>query len=185
MTNRTKRDLEDALKTMLLQKPLDKITIRDLTDVAGISRMAFYYHFQDIYDLVEWVCIEDARIALDGKKTADTWQDGLAHVFEAVRENKPFVLNAYHSLDRERMERFLLKLTTDLIRGVVDEKSRGINVSDDNKAFIARFYTYSFVGLMLDWIGRGMTDDYHDLVQKICLIMHAAVDHAIAHFADR
>lgn len=54
MSNTTKRALEASLKKLLLQKPLDKITIQDLTTDCGISRMAFYYHFKDIYDLVEW-----------------------------------------------------------------------------------------------------------------------------------
>ena len=49
MSNTTKRALENSLKQMLLKKPLDKITISDLTDDCGISRMAFYYHFKDIY----------------------------------------------------------------------------------------------------------------------------------------
>lgn len=64
MSNTTKRALENSLKQMLLKKPLDKITISDLTDDCGISRMAFYYHFKDIYDLVEWSCMEDATRAL-------------------------------------------------------------------------------------------------------------------------
>lgn len=53
---------------MMLTKPLDKITIRDLTEDCGISRMAFYYHFKDIYDLVEWACVEDAAKALRERK---------------------------------------------------------------------------------------------------------------------
>ena len=69
MQHSTKDELEKALKALLLKKPLDKITITDLTKQCGISRMAFYYHFKDIYDLVEWSCIEDAKRALNGKKT--------------------------------------------------------------------------------------------------------------------
>ena len=61
MSNTTKRALEASLKKLLLQKPLDKITIQDLTTDCGISRMAFYYHFKDIYDLVEWACVEDGE----------------------------------------------------------------------------------------------------------------------------
>ena len=56
MPNRTKQALEASLKKLLLEKPLDRITIQDLAADSGISRMTFYYHFQDIYDLVEWVC---------------------------------------------------------------------------------------------------------------------------------
>ena len=159
MANTTKQALEESLKHMLLKKPLDKITIRDITEDCGVSRMAFYYHFKDIYDLVEWACIEDASKALQGKKTYETWQEGLLQIFEAVQENKPFILNAYRCISREQMERFLYQLTYGLIRGVVEEQSRGTAVSEEDKSFIAEFYKYSFVGVMLDWIRQGMTDD--------------------------
>lgn len=68
MSNVTKRALEQSLKNLLLKKPLTKITIGDITEDCGINRMTFYYHFKDIYDLVEWACLEDARRALDEKK---------------------------------------------------------------------------------------------------------------------
>lgn len=72
MSQITKRALEASLKNLLLQKPLNKITINDITEDCGINRMTFYYHFKDIYDLVEWACLEDATKALEGKKTAET-----------------------------------------------------------------------------------------------------------------
>ena len=72
MANITKLALEAALKKELLTKPLDKITINDLAEDCGISRMAFYYHFKDIYDLVEWVCVEDGTKALQGRRTMRT-----------------------------------------------------------------------------------------------------------------
>ena len=156
MSNITKKALEASLKKLMLKKPLDKITIRDITDDCGISRMTFYYHFQDIYDLVEWCCIEDATAALQGKKTCDTWNEGLVQIFEAVLENKAFILNAYRCISREQMENFLFRMTYGLIRGVVDEKSAGTALPEEDKAFIAEFYKYSFVGVMLDWIRRGI-----------------------------
>lgn len=173
MPNATKQALEASLKRMMLKKPLDKITIRDITEDCGISRMTFYYHFKDIYDLVEWSCIEDASRAFQGKKTYDTWHEGLLQIFEAVLENKPFILNAYRCISRDQMERFLFKLTYDLIRGVVDERSQGIEISEENKAFIAEFYKYSFVGIMLDWIRQGMSTDYQVIVEKISTTMRA------------
>ena len=179
----TKQALEASLKRMMLKKPLDKITIRDLTEDCGISRMAFYYHFKDIYDLVEWVCVEDAAQALQGKKTYDTWQEGLTQIFEAVLDNKPFLLNAYRCISREQMERFLFRLTYGLIRGVVEEKSQGVAIQEEDKAFIAEFYKYSFVGILLDWIRQGMSGDYHVMVQKISTTMRGSLSHAIDQFA--
>ena len=126
MSQITKKALEASLKKMLLKKPLDKITIADLTDDCGINRMTFYYHFKDIYDLVEWACEEDAREALAGKKTYDTWQQGLLQIFQAVLDNRPFILNVYRSVSRDQIERYLYRLTYDLLIGVVEEQASSL-----------------------------------------------------------
>lgn len=181
----TKYALEASLKKLLLQKPLDKITINDLTADCGISRMAFYYHFKDIYDLVEWVCLEDATKALQGKKTYDSWQEGLLQIFEAVLENKPFILNVYHSVSREQIENYLYRLTYGLIMGVVEEKSSGMEISGEEKAFIAAFYKYSFVGVMLDWIRQGMKEDYHEIAEMIYTTLKGNITNSIRNFTER
>ena len=181
--NHTKQILEESLKKLMLQKPLDKITIRDLTEECGISRMAFYYHFKDIYDLVEWSCLEDATKALAGKKTYDTWSEGLEQIFEAVYENKPFILNAYRCISRDQIENFLFHLTSDLIMEVVEEKAAGTDISEENRRFIADFYKYSFVGIMLDWIKQGMKDDYSMISQKISITVHGSIANSICNFA--
>ena len=146
--------------------------------------MAFYYHFKDIYDLVEWACIEDAAAALQGKKTCDTWQEGLLQIFEAVLENKPFILNAYRCISRDQMERFLFQMTYGLIRGVVDEKSEGTAISEADKTFIAEFYKYSFVGVLLDWIRQGMAADHRLIAEKIAVTMRGNVTNSIHNFAE-
>lgn len=185
MPNRTKSDLEQSLKRFLLKKPLEKITISDLTEDCGISRMAFYYHFRDIYDLVEWVCMEDATRALQGKKTYDTWREGLLQIFEAVLENKPFILNVYHSLSREQIENYLFQLAHDLLMGVVEEKSVGLSVSESEKQFIADFYKYGFVGVMLDWIKKGMKEDYREIAERISITLQGNVTNSIRNFSEK
>lgn len=182
MSNTTKLALEASLKHLMLLKPLDKITISDLTTDCGISRMAFYYHFKDIYDLVEWSCLEDTRKALRGKKTYDTWQDGLRQIFEAVLSNKPFILNAYHTLSREQIENYLFQLTYDLLRDVVEEQAAGTSLSAQKKEFIANFYKYSFVGIMLDWIKKGMKEDYEEIIRDMILTLHGNIGNSIANF---
>ena len=115
MSQVTKRALEQSLKNLLLQKSLTKITVKDITEDCGINRMTFYYHFKDIYDLVEWACLEDARKALEEKKTFDTWQQGFLQIFEAVQANKPFIMNVYRCVHREQVECYLKPLVEHLL----------------------------------------------------------------------
>ena len=80
MTN-TKQAIAESLKHHLLRKPITKITINDITEDCGISRMTFYYHFNDIYDLVEWVCTEEARAALESLPGVTVMDDPANNVY--------------------------------------------------------------------------------------------------------
>ena len=183
LSQTTKLALEASLKHLLMKKPLDKLTINDIAEDCGISRMTFYYHFKDIYDLVEWTCEEEARKALEGKKTCATWQEGFLQIFEAVKENKPFIMNVYHSVSREQIENYLFRLTYQLIMGVVEEKSVGVNITQEDKTFISEFYKYGFVGIMLDWIKQGMKADYHVIVEKMSTALKGNITNSIQNFS--
>ena len=182
MSQVTKRALEQSLKNLLLKKPLTKITVGDITDDCGINRMTFYYHFKDIYDLVEWSCLEDAKRALDEEKTYDTWQQGLLQIFKAVQENKPFILNVYRCVHREQVEKYLQPLVDQLLLNVINEEAAGITVRDEDKQFIAQVYSYMFIGLMLDWIKDDMREDPQQIVEKLSKLIKGSVSVALSRF---
>ena len=182
MSQVTKRALEQSLKNLLLKKPLNKITVADIADDCGINRMTFYYHFKDIYDLVEWSCLEDAKRALDEKKTYDTWQQGLLQIFEAVQENKPFIMNVYRCVHAEQVEKYLQPLVARLLLGVLEEESRGMTIRDEDKQFIAQVYSYIFIGLMLDWIKDNMREDPRQIVGRLARLIKGSMAAAVARF---
>ena len=183
MSEITKRALEQSLKNLLLKKPLTKITINDIAADCGINRMTFYYHFKDIYDLVEWSCLEDARRALEEKKTHDTWQQGFLQIFEAVRENKPFVMNVYGCVPREQVEKYLKPLVDSLLLEVIGEESGKLRVRDEDKKFIADVYVYIFIGLMLDWIKDDMKENPKKIVDRLATLISGSVSVALSRFS--
>lgn len=182
MSQTTKRALEASLKNLLLKKPLNKITINDIAEDCGINRMTFYYHFKDIYDLIEWCCVEDAAKALNGKKTYDTWQQGFLNIFNAVLDNKPFIVNVYHSVSREQVEMYLYKVTYGLLIGVVEEQSAGMSVRDEDKQFIADFYKYAFVGIMLNWIRNDMKEEPQSIIERLSVLIQGDITRALENF---
>lgn len=182
MSQVTKRALEQSLKNLLLKKPLTKITINDIAEDCGINRMTFYYHFKDIYDLVEWACVEDARKALEEKKTYETWQQGLLQIFEAVKANKPFVMNVYRCVHQEQMEKYIKPLVDRLILEIIDEEIGTMTVPEMDKAFLARVYSYVFVGLMLDWIKDDMREDPKEIVDRLAILLKGTIQDALSRF---
>ncbi|EFW23576.1 TetR/AcrR family transcriptional regulator [Solobacterium moorei] len=182
MSQVTKRALEQSLRNLLLKKPLSKITISDLTEDCGMNRMTFYYHFKDIYDLVEWSCLTDAKRALDEKKTYDTWQQGFLQILEAVQANKPFIMNVYHCVHREQVEIYLRPLVEDLILNVVNEEAGGLNVRDEDKTFIVQAYSYIFIGIMLDWIKEDMKENPQEIVERLNKLIKGSIRASLTRF---
>lgn len=179
MSQTTKRALAASLKKLLSKKPLDKITVIDIIEDCEVNRQTFYYHFKDIYDLIEWMLVDEATRALDGKKTYSTWQQGFYQIFEAVLDNKALITNAYNSISREQVEQYLYRLTYDLLIGVIEEKAAGMHVRDEDKKFIADFYKFAFVGLVLDWIRGGMKEDPGEIIERLSLFIHGDITRAL------
>lgn len=182
MAQTTKKALALSLKKMLEKKTLDKITVIDIVEDCEVNRQTFYYHFRDIYDLVEWICTNEAAKALDGKKTYDTWQQGLLQIFEYVLKNKAFVTSVYHSIKREQLENYLFNVTYTLLIGVIEEKAATMSIRDDDKSFIADFYKYAFVGLMLDWIAKGMKEEPSAIVDRLSILIQGDIFFALEKF---
>ncbi len=182
MSDITKRAMSAALKNLLKEKKLNKITVQDIADECGINRQTFYYHFQDIYDLVEWTCIEDTEKVIKENKTYDTWQEGFLAVFDLAKKDKTFIDNIYRSVSLEMLEQYLYRLVYPLLKNVVDEKANGQTVREENKKYIADFYKYAFVGVLLEWIRNDMAESPGQIVDRVSRIVGGAIETAFANF---
>lgn len=180
----TKRALEQALKSVLKTKNLKKVTIQDIADECGINRNTFYYHFKDIYDLVEWICIEDGKKALSQYRQYDNWENGTIGLLNMMLENKAFVENVYRNVGRERMESFLFPQIKQVIASIVYEEAEGISVTDEEKEFAAEMYQYIFVGVILRWIHEGMKDNPDELVGKLAVALNGSMKLCLKNIAN-
>lgn len=185
MSEITKRAFASSLKKMLAKKPLEKIRIIDITEYCGVNRQTFYYHFKDIYDLLEWVYTNEATKALGEKKTYETWQQGFKQIFQYIVNNKEFVLTTFNSVSREYLERYLYNEVYLLLIGVVEEKAKGIPVREKDKSFIADFYKYAFVGMAIDWIDQGMNHDYESLIFNLSTLIEGDFHKALLRFEGK
>ena len=182
MSQTTKRALEASLKKLLLQKPLNKITINDITEDCGVNRMTFYYHFKDIYDLVDWIMVEDATKVLEGRKSFDTWTEAFLDILQQIQDNKVLVMNVYRSISREQVEQYLYKLLDPMLREFMERGMQEITVQDDDVQFIVDFYKYALVGMVLEWIRKDMKEDPVRMTERLNLLIHGDLQRALNRF---
>lgn len=184
MSQTTKKALAASLKKLARNKPIEKITIIDITDDCEVNRQTFYYHFQDIYDLVEWIFKSESTKAIQGNKTYETWQNGFLRVFGYVKENKEFVTSVYHSACKEHLVHYLYSETFELLLNVVNEKAEGKSVREEDKQFIADFYKYAFVGILLEWVEKGMKEAPEQIVGRVNVLIQGDITKALEKFAS-
>lgn len=185
MAQTTKRAIAASLKKLLEQKPLNKITVTDIAEDCEISRHTFYYHFQDIYDLVEWIYKFEGERLLEGKKNYENWQEGMRLVFQYLLENKSLVRNTIRGANREDLMTYLHDSVYQLMYGIIEEKSAGKHISEEHKAFIANFYKYAFVGIMMDWVESGMKKEPEIIISDLSLMIHEEFLDAIDKFSGQ
>ena len=182
MSNTTKRALEESLKKLLLSKPLDKITINDLTTDCGISRMTFYYHFQDIYDLLDWTLQEDIHRLIANEIELDNWEESIAALFAYMQANRLLILNAFHSLERDTLEREVFKLLSPLLHRLFSAQSGFDRLCEADQDFIVSVYGLGIAGLLLRWIGTNMLAPPEPLIRQLYRLADGSLEGIVQRF---
>ena len=86
--NRTRRELSGALRALLKQRPLDQLRVRELTELCGLRRQSFYYHFKDVYDLFAWTVRQERTLLLGRLEECLTWRQALLDLLARAEEEQ-------------------------------------------------------------------------------------------------
>ncbi len=162
----TRRAISEALKALMLQKPLDKITIGEIMDACGMRRQHFYYYFTDIYDLLRWTFEEEA-LQLRREQSGDLpWQEGLLQLFHYIADHRAICLCALDSLGREYLKQLFETDISGIVRRTVDRLARE-NGFPENAAMedtAVRFLTLALAGVMESWLRGELTQAPEELI---------------------
>ena len=99
--------ISGALKQLMTQKPLERITVAEIMDTCGMRRQHFYYYFTDIYDLLRWTFEKEALELLQQQQGVSPWQNGFLHLFQYINQNRAVCLCALDSLGKESLKQLL------------------------------------------------------------------------------
>ena len=139
----TKQVICASLKKLMAQKPLEKITISEIMDDCGMVRQHFYYHFEDIYDLVRWMFQEEAVSLLKRQEGA----------LQYLQENRAVCLCALNSLSRPHLKRLFFSDIHAIIRRSVTQITDFLGCSDDTEPeMFTHFYVIALAGLVESWL---------------------------------
>jgi probable dihydroxyacetone kinase regulator len=175
--------MSESFRKLLATKPLNKISIREITDGCGLNRQTFYYHFQDIYALLEWMCQEEAETYIK-KQKATTTGGGIAELLRYFKENEAVCASAINVFGDERFRSFVDTGIHDHIHFIVNEFSAGLQVPDKCKNFIAHFYALSFTAYLIEWIKGGLKPEPEELAYMLEVLLQDNLKNALERFSN-
>jgi probable dihydroxyacetone kinase regulator len=182
----TKLALSQSLRQLMGEKPLDKITVKEIVEKCGVNRQTFYYHFKDIYDLLDWMFTHDGeefarkypQIHMD-----DDGQNAIRVICRSLKDNREMTIHIYHSLGRERLDRYLCREVHKLLYQLLKVKAGKLGATDADCDFLANFYKHAFVGITLDWVQEGMQGEIDEIVATFQPILRGTFDSALRRMA--
>ncbi len=181
MTN-TKDQLAAALKTMLAVKPIERITIRDIVEICGVNRQTFYYHFEDVYDLLEYVFESDADKYLPKVIVYDRWKEDVVYYFKYLYDNRDFAISLFHSNSRD----YLLKYYHDKLKFCVESFAKIVSgdmiIEKGDFDFVVELYTNAVVGIISQWLGGGMAIPDWFTTDRCMEVMNNSVEQLLMRF---
>lgn len=185
MANGTKEALADALRQMMKVKPIDKITVKDIVEVCGVNRQTFYYHFDDVDDLLEWVFEDDAERVLPKEVVYEHWLEDVMTFMDYLEKNSDFTLNVYNSNSRLYMLRYLKAKMKACIESFAVIVSEGKNIERQDFEFITEFYAACAIGFISQWMDGGMQMPREMTRERILKVMDQSVENIINRFAEQ
>lgn len=179
MSHLTRQRMADSLKNHMKKKPLDKITVREITEDCDLNRQTFYYHFQDIYALTNWMFQQEALELLKASSNCSTWRDGIILLLDYIHENILIWNCALNSLGNIRIKEIFYTDAKYIINIIINELMDNISVSDDYLHFLTDFYIDAILGQVIQWASSKNPMPPERLMQYLDVTLYGNLEHAL------
>ncbi|MDD2956010.1 MAG: TetR-like C-terminal domain-containing protein [Oscillospiraceae bacterium] len=183
MSRFTKIAISKAFIELLNQRPIDKITVKDIVDSCEINRNTFYYYYQDIYALLEEILQDEVEKILQTPALADSWQDGFLEAIHFALENRRAIFHVYHSSYREPLERYFYQIVGRALESFIRGRAQGLEVPESDIRILCDFYRYALVGIFLEWVESGMAGEPEPVVRRLGVLLEGNIRQALEHGA--
>ena len=164
---------------------MDKITVKDIIEEVGVNRNTFYYHFEDIYDLIDNIFHEEMKSVAAEVRDDSTFEDIMERAAQILLDNRAAIRHLYESKSRDVIYKYLDKVTNMFIETLVRRKAEGTGISEDGIKFITYYYSSATISHSLRWIEKGMPDYDDDLVRIMATSFDATIEPMIANYVEQ
>ncbi|MFR1728267.1 TetR family transcriptional regulator [[Clostridium] hylemonae] len=185
----TKALLGEKFKKLMKEKSFDKITIKMITDEAGVIRPTFYNYFQDKYEVMEWLLREDVFDSVEELIHMDMELEALKVLFRKIERDKEYYVKAFQVEGQNSFEEMMFDRIFEMVRSII-EKHR-LKLKDEtqiiNKDIFMKFQALTLVNGIKFWLIYEGDEISSDQALKFYefLMSHSLPDLLEDHISDK
>lgn len=174
--------LADSLKALGARQPIEKITIKEITDKAGVIRPTFYNHFQDKYELMEWIINKDLLDPIQPLLRNGMITEAMVLLFTNIEHDKHFYTRLAKMEGAVKFQDVVEKCVREVLLGIIREQMTGKHSVHKwlTPEWIAAYYAKSMCFAAEEWIMAGMTIPPNEMAEAYQYIITRSMTDVIS-----
>ena len=180
MASFTEKAIKESFLRLLMERPLAQITVKDIVSDCGVNRNTFYYHFEDIPELLEEIITEDFEALIREYPTVEKIEDCLDAMIERALLKRQAVLHIYNSVNREIYEQYLWKVCDYVADTYVTTIVNDRKIRESDLAVIKEYLASLCFGGVSGWLRKGMHEEIRAMLDRICEIKKGMVEEMLS-----
>ena len=146
-----KESIAQAVKTLVMEKGVRRLTVKEIVEECHITRQAFYYHFEDIPGVIQWILQREAKRTMLEAQAFENGESRLRYLFLMAIPALPYVRKGLESNFREELERLLEQNVQALFDRACDEEGLYQDCTRFEAGVILRYHSQAVLGLLRNW----------------------------------
>ena len=162
---KTEHRLADALKTMMSDLPLEEISVAALTRRCKVHRQTFYYHFNDIYDLLALVFLNEKIPNIDDAKNSEEMVTAIYRYYE---NNQAFIDGTLNSAGKDLFEEFIYNTCYRLFTKFINNLAESKRINVNEKKNIVRFRAFAYSSSIVYYLSTHKNKSLDNMLLCFC-----------------
>lgn len=167
MAQDTRQAIIDCTIALAEKKAIRKITVRNIVDACGITRNTFYYHFHDIYDVLDSALNDKFQSAIDND-SFDNKDKAFFDIIDYCVRYKKVWKNIYKSLGHEQLSKYVSARVHSMIERYILDEADSDKVDPDDLSLITEFYEEALFGVLVRWVTN---DKAYNSVEEATMVV--------------
>lgn len=169
--NYTKNLIKQEFIKLLNKKSLHNITVTEIAKQCKIERKTFYYHYENLPQLVKEIFDEELEDVIKEFNETLSWEESFISAEKFILDNKKIVKHMYESDYKIELEKYIFSISGEIMRKYVRRVAKDTKAQEIDIKLIAYFYQCALSSSLVEWVATDMKTDPKIVARRLGKLM--------------